>query len=102
MQNFGELLEIAARLKEVDQEELDRARAERSLIEFTDYVWPVIEPSIPFIRGWAIEAICDHLQAVTEGHIRRLLINVPPGFSKSTLTSVCWPAWEWGPRNMPS
>lgn len=74
---------------------------ESSLIEFVDYVWPVVEPAIPFIRGWAIEAIAEHLQAVTDGYIKRLLINVPPGFSKSLLTDVFWPAWEWGPRNLP-
>ena len=32
--------------------------------------------------------------------LTRLLINVPPGFSKSTLTAVMWPAWEWGPKNL--
>jgi hypothetical protein len=31
----------------------------------------------------------------------RLLINVPPGFMKSLLVQVFWPAWEWGPCNMP-
>src|SRR5512143_2984753 len=74
---------------------------ENSLLKFAEYVWPVVEPAIPFIKGWAIEAISDHLQAVTHGHIRRLLINVPPGFTKSLMTDVFWPAWEWGPRNMP-
>jgi hypothetical protein len=34
---------------------------------------------------------------VTEGRINRLLINVPPGSSKSLIVSVMWPAWEWGP-----
>ncbi len=74
---------------------------EESLLDFAGYVWPVVEPAIPFIRGWVIEAIAAHLEAVTFGHIRRLLINVPPGFSKSLMTDVFWPAWEWGPRNMP-
>jgi hypothetical protein len=58
-------------------------------------MWPVVEPGRPFVRGWAIEAICQHLEAVTEGRIRRLLINVPPGFMKSLATCVFWPAWEW-------
>jgi hypothetical protein len=74
---------------------------EKDLLKFAEYVWPVVEPAIPFIKGWAIEAVCEHLQAVTEGHIRRLLINVPPGFTKSLMTDVFWPAYEWGPRNMP-
>lgn len=45
-----------------------------------------------------MHAICEHLEAVTDGRINRLLINVPPGSSKSLLVSVLWPAWEWGPR----
>ena len=52
-----------------------------SLIEFATYVWPICEPAIPFVRGWAVEAIAEHLEAVSHGHIRRLLINVPPGFT---------------------
>lgn len=79
----------------------EKALYESKLIEFASYVWPVVEPAIPFVRGWAIEAIAEHLEAVTHGHIRRLLINVPPGFSKSLLTDVFWPAWEWGPCNRP-
>lgn len=79
----------------------EREVYEGTLIDFADYVWPVVEPAIPFVRGWAIEAIAEHLQAVTEGQIKRLLMNVPPGFTKSLMTDVFWPAWEWGPRNMP-
>lgn len=75
---------------------------EGSLYGFIKDFWPVIEPSRQFVEGWHIGAICEHLQAVTDGHITRLLINVPPGTSKSLTTEVFWPAWEWGPRNMPS
>lgn len=79
----------------------EKERCEGSLMDFTEYVWPVVEPAIPFIKGWAIEAIAEHLEAVTHGEVTRLLMNVPPGFTKSLLTDVMWPAWEWGPRNMP-
>jgi hypothetical protein len=34
--------------------------------------------------------------------INRLLINVPPGSSKSLIVSVLWPAWEWGPKGLRS
>lgn len=44
---------------------------------------------------------CEHLEAVSAGRITRLLINVPPGSSKSLLVSVLWPAWEWGPLGRP-
>jgi hypothetical protein len=50
-----------------------------------------------------LEAITLHLEALTFGDIpsNRLLMNVPPGFMKSLLVNVFWPAWEWGPCNMP-
>lgn len=75
--------------------------AQGRLIDFAEVFWPVIEPARRFVRGWAIEAVCDHLEAVTAGHIKRLLINVPPGLMKSLSTNVLWPAWEWGPKNLP-
>lgn len=73
----------------------DRERCESSLMEFVRETWHVIEPATPLVSGWAMDAICEHLEAVTDGHIRRLLINVPPGSSKSLLANVFWPAWEW-------
>lgn len=48
-----------------------------------------------------MEAICEHLEAVADGRLMRLLINVPPGFAKSVLTSVYFPAWLWGPMGRP-
>ncbi len=74
-----------------------RERAEGSLIEFVKLMWPVLEPR-PFVNGWAIGAMAEHLEAITRGQIRKLLINVPPGCCKSMLTGVFWPAWEWGPK----
>src|SRR5262245_2309120 len=79
----------------------ERQQYETNLIEFASYVWPVVEPAIPSVRGWAIEAIAEHLKAVADGQVTRLLMNVPPGFSKSLLTDVFFPAWVWGPLNQP-
>ncbi len=70
------------------------------LLEFVKDYWPILEPQTRFVDGWPLQAICAHLQAVTTGKITRLLINVPPGFMKSLLTDVFWPAWEWGPMKM--
>lgn len=67
------------------------------LIAFVRYFWPVLEPETPFVDGWPLWAMCEHLEAVTFGEINRLLMNVPPGFMKSMLVDVFWPAWEWGP-----
>jgi len=65
------------------------------LMKFVRYFWHVLEPKTPLVEGWALDAICLHLEAVTDGRITKLLINVPPGFMKSLLTDVFWPAWEW-------
>lgn len=75
--------------------ERDKRRAETSLYEFVKQSWHVVEPGVPFIASWHIEAICEHLEAVSHGEIRNLLINIPPRHSKSTIVSVMWPAWEW-------
>jgi predicted phage terminase large subunit-like protein len=77
------------------RDEIDRELATRSLGEFVRQAWPVVEPSTAFVPGWHIDAIIEHLEAVSRGQIRNLLINVPPRHMKSLLVSVFWPAWEW-------
>lgn len=72
--------------------------ARRSLAEFAKQAWHVLEPSTDLKWGWALDAICEHLEAVNSGQSKRLLMNVPPGSMKSLLTGVIFPAWEWGPR----
>ena len=64
-------------------------------------MWPTVEPGAPYVHGWHQDAVCEHLEAVTHGQIRRLLINIPFGMMKSLSCSVFWPAWEWGPAGMP-
>jgi hypothetical protein len=61
--------------------------------------WHVLEPATPFVHGIHVESICQHPQAVTEGRIRNLIINVPPGHATSLLTAVFWPAWVWIDRH---
>ena len=82
--------------------QLDKLDAEASLTDFIVGGWHVLEPGREFVPNWHIDAISDHLTAVTRGDIIRLLINVPPGCMKSLTTDVFWPAWEWGPQDMPS
>lgn len=85
-------------------ESLEAARifeAETSLHFFVRLMWPVLEPAAKFADGWWPRAWCEHLEAVTDGDINRLVGNCPPGSTKSLLTNVFWPAWVWGPRNRP-
>jgi len=71
-----------------------------TLAGFIQEFWYVLEPARPFVGGWALRAMCDHLERVTAGDILRLLITVPPGMMKSLLL-VFWSAWEWGPKGRP-
>ena len=82
-------------LLDLIEAEQQRRAASGSLYEFVKQSWDVVEPGVPFIPSWHIEAICEHLEAVSSGDIRRLLINIPPRHSKSTIVSVMWPMWEW-------
>ena len=88
------------RLTTNDLTQIRNELARRSLAEFAKQAWHVLEPTTPLKWGWVLDALAEHLQAVTEGEIPNLLANVPPGTMKSLLTSVIWPAWEWGPRRM--
>jgi len=74
---------------------IDTALAEKSLSQFVRQAWHVLEPATDFVHGWHIDVICEHLEAVTNGQIKNLIINIPPGCMKSLLTSVMWPVWDW-------
>jgi predicted phage terminase large subunit-like protein len=79
------------RLIEV-QAELGR----RSLHYFVRrFAWPALNPATLFVDNWHVGAICEHLEAVARGQIRRLIINMPFRMLKSTIVSQAFPAWDW-------
>ena len=80
------------------EELLDRANAERarrSLRAFYALAWTIVEPGRPYIANWHIDAIAEHLEAITSGQITRLVVSMPPGYMKSRAITVMWPCWEW-------
>ena len=93
MEVDGERINVEASLHEINKE-----LCEKSLVEFIKQAWHVIEPGQDYIHNWHIDAIAEHLTAITDGMMiddkqayNRLLINVPPGAMKSLLVSVLWP-----------
>lgn len=88
-------MSAAVELGEAEWQAIEREYCERRLRNFVGRSWHVLEPATTFVPGWHIDAICEHLEAVTFGHIRRLLINIPPRHMKSLLSSVDWQAWTW-------
>jgi predicted phage terminase large subunit-like protein len=73
----------------------------KSLFIFFQEFWHVIEPTKEPVYNWHIEKLCGILQAHAERvaaklpRDKHLVINVPPGTTKSTLVSVMFPAWAW-------
>lgn len=66
----------------------------RGLKEFVRVAWPQVEAS-GLIWNWHLDAMVEHLEAVTRREIRDLAINCPPGLSKSRFVSILWPGWMW-------
>lgn len=62
---------------------------------FRYFAWPVLEPATLYVDNWHVHAMCEHLQAVSEGQITRLLVNIPFRSLKSRVISQAFPAWEW-------
>lgn len=97
--------ERARRAAEAERERIaadaERIRARcRTLEGFIQEFWTVLEPKKELKFGWALRAMCKHLEAVTAGDIQFLMMTVPPGMMKS-LVMVFWTAWEWGPVDRP-
>lgn len=97
--------ERARRAAEAERERIardgERIRARCQTLEgFITEFWDVLEPKKELKFGWALRAMCHHLEAVTEGRIQFLMMTVPPGMMKS-LVLVFWTAWEWGPIERP-
>jgi hypothetical protein len=86
MTDSGTLLQLIRQVRAqrhaTDALEGERLRLEGSLIEFVEEAWPYIDAA-EYQPNWAIDALCAHLQAVTEGRISRLLINFPPRCGKT-------------------
>lgn len=89
IQNLAEL----ARLVQADE-------CRKSLYYFVKLFWKEIIPETP-IWNWHIKYLCDELQLVSQNVFERkeklydLLINIPPGTTKSTIITIMWPAWLW-------
>ncbi|WP_293857260.1 phage terminase large subunit [uncultured Alsobacter sp.] len=74
--------------------QMRRVQAEQHLPEFIRQGWRHVETN-PFASNWHVDAITDHLAAVADREIKRLIINIPPRHMKSLGAGVFFPAWSW-------
>lgn len=72
----------------------------RSLYHFLQHFWPVVSPH-NFQHNWHIEYLCKELEKVAYRVAAKLpreydlVINVPPGSTKTITCSIMFPAWCW-------
>tara|TARA_R110000824_G_scaffold263717_4_gene452528 strand:- start:1745 stop:3220 length:1476 start_codon:yes stop_codon:yes gene_type:complete len=74
---------------------LESELAKRNLYTYVEQMWPQIEPATPFVGGFHLGAVCEHEQAVFEGQIEKLAVNICPRSGKSICTSIAFPTWGW-------
>jgi len=74
--------------------------ARASFYDFVREFWGSIISEEP-VWNWHIEFLCNELQVMAERVFRGetklydLIVNIPPGTTKSTIISVMFPAWVW-------
>lgn len=84
----------------VSKDELQASICRDSFFEFVKEFWDTVVPE-DFVGNWHIEFLCDELQKVAERVFKGLskehdvIINIPPGTTKSTICSIMFPAWVW-------
>ena len=80
--------------------QIEAERCRRSLFRFMQVFWSEVSPDIPR-WNWHIPYLCAQLMNVAHGVGRMeprkhdLIINIPPGTTKSITCSVMFPAWCW-------
>ena len=87
-------------LERVDEDELIASICRDDFFEFVKEFWSTIIVEEP-IYNWHIPFLCNELQKVARRVIKGLpkrhdlIINIPPGTTKSTICSIMFPAWLW-------
>jgi len=75
-------------------------RCTKSFYNFFCEFWDTIE-SESLVANWHIRYLCDELQELSRYIVARepkpydLIINIPPGTTKSRICTIMWPAWLW-------
>lgn len=79
---------------------IQRALNDLSFYEFFKYFWSEIS-SDELIENWHMEYLCNEIQALAERvgdnlpKVNDLIINIPPGTSKTSIVMKCFPVWCW-------
>ena len=79
---------------------IDRELCKRSLYYFLQYFWDIVS-SHSFRENWHIKYLCDELETIAkrvgnrQPRLYDLIVNVPPGSTKTITCSIMFPIWCW-------
>lgn len=89
-----------AKWKDQSAESIMRSLVKNSLFRFIQWFWDCYTEN-DFISNWHIERLCEELEQVArqvaelKPKHHDLIINVPPGTTKTATVSVMFPVWCW-------
>jgi len=93
------------KLLTIDRLQLKRSLCHDSFYDFVRIFWSSVIAEKPS-WNWHIEIVCLEMQRMAERVFKEepkeydLIVNIPPGSTKSTVCSIMFPAWVW--TRMPS
>jgi predicted phage terminase large subunit-like protein len=74
---------------------LDYGKAQADFAHYFKAAWPILEPKNQLLPNWHLDLIAEYLTATFKHGMKRLIINMPPRYSKSILATVTFPTWLW-------
>jgi predicted phage terminase large subunit-like protein len=84
-----------AKTMEINKEEY-LAILRTDFVAFVERAFRELNPGTEYRHNWHIEVIAEALEQCRTGKLRRLIINVPPRYLKSHMTSISFVAWLLG------
>lgn len=87
-------------MEEININNLKQSIYKDSFFDFVKEFWHVVSTE-ELVLNWHIEYLCNELQFVAERVLKRekklydLVINIPPGMSKTSVISILFNAWIW-------
>ena len=82
-------------MMKINKEEL-QAFLRTDFVAFSQRAFHDLNPGRDYLHNWHIEVIAEALEECRKGRLRRLVINLPPRYLKSHLTSISFAAWLLG------
>lgn len=88
------------KVNQMEADGIEREACKDSFYAFFLSFWYTINEEV-LENNWHIPYLCDLLQELTINIVARkkklydLIINIPPGTTKSTITTIMYPVWLW-------